>query len=89
MLEANEDMTFWLLRIQMVREEMFEIAKLKGLRAEETVAISQQLDRLLNEFYYTFQQEQDTSRVPDKYSTYVYNQSGPTHSTVNEYLMQI
>ena len=87
MFEENEEQALFLLRIQKMREKMLEIAKVKGLAAQETIDASQELDRLLNEYYYVFQQEQSTICVPSKCSIVLYNHSEFTPSIINEVYM--
>lgn len=50
----REKYIYW-MKIQRKREEMMSLGKKYGLASKHTVKCSQELDRLLNEYYYQFQ----------------------------------
>lgn len=55
MYSSSNKQTLFLREIQKKREEMCLFGKKYGLNAVETIACSQELDSLLNEYYQLFQ----------------------------------
>lgn len=55
MSQYAKNRSLFLAKIQKKREEMFFFGGKYGLTAQETLAISRELDQLLNEYQRTFQ----------------------------------
>jgi len=68
----------FLNQIQKKREEMIDLGKCYGLTDKKTVACSQQLDDLLNEYHYLFQEgnDQNTSSIVKEMSFILYCKNG-------------
>jgi len=68
----------FLNQIQKKREEMINLGKCYGLTDKKTVACSQQLDELLNEYHYLFQEGNNQSKasVVKEMSFILYCKSG-------------
>ncbi|MGV3464532.1 MAG: aspartyl-phosphate phosphatase Spo0E family protein [Heyndrickxia sp.] len=72
----------FLNQIQQKREEMIDLGKSYGLTDKKTVACSQQLDELLNEYHYLFQEanDQDKANIVKEMSFILYCKKGHTIS---------
>jgi len=72
----------FLNQIQKKREEMIDLGKCYGLTDKKTVACSQQLDELLNEYHYFFQEgiDQNKASIVKEMSFIVYCQTGKSIS---------
>lgn len=68
----------FLYQIQKKREEMIDLGKCYGLTDKKTVACSQQLDELLNEYHYLFQDgnDQGNGSMVKEMSFILYYKSG-------------
>lgn len=74
MLDRSREQMQTLMRIQKKREEMCLYGKKYGLCAVETINSSQDLDKLLNEYYRLYQNQEDTKNnyTPHKISWIIY-----------------
>lgn len=72
----------FLNQIQKKREEMIDLGKCYGLTDKKTVACSQQLDELLNEYHYLFQEgnDQDQASIVKEMSFILYCKTGKSIS---------
>lgn len=82
MLDCGKQRIHYLIEIQKKREEMYFFGKKYGLSATETINSSQDLDKLLNEYYHRFQNHIDAepTKLPRKMSWFIYQEQKQVYS---------
>ncbi|MEK3887159.1 aspartyl-phosphate phosphatase Spo0E family protein [Bacillus sp. FSL K6-3431] len=76
MFDRSKQQMKTLMLIQKKREEMCLYGKKYGLCAAETINSSQDLDKLLNEYYRLYQSQENTKTIytPRKISWFIYQE---------------